>query len=588
MPAKADRGRSGLNPMSYVRLWRDWLSRQRRLVWLVLGLMVLEAIATASYAKMMEWIIDAYETGDFSVIWWGPALVIALTVARGGSEYVKTTRTNWIVTRTEADLQKHMFSRLVGADFANLQTEAPAGLAARFSSDISLITGAARSIMTGFTGIFVIIATFVTMLTIDWPLTLLLILVFVLAYAPITTIGRKLKRLSRQTQAQIGLMTSQVVEGLSGIRLARTYQLEEPLTQHAGRVFNELRDLKQKQNRWSARVSPLMEVIAGVSLSILLVVVGLRMQAGTMTLAEFMGLITGLGVASGPARRIGSLYATAQQGEAALDRVFMLFDTENTIIDGPHRIGRAIGDIRFDSVDFAYPDGHVALDDFTLDIPSGSRVALVGRSGAGKSTVFNLIPRLYDPGAGRLLLDGRDIRELTLASLREQIAVVSQDSVLLTGTVAENIGFGRRTATREEIEAAARAANADGFIRALPKGYDTPVIPSAGQFSGGERQRLSIARAIVRDAPILLLDEATSALDAESEALIRAALARLAAGRTTIVIAHRLATILDADRIVVMDQGRIVETGTHAELLAQGGLYADLYALQFASDLVAG
>ncbi len=588
MAAKAARDRSRLNPMSYVRLWRDWLSRQRRLVWFVLGLMVLEAVATASYAKMMEWIIDSYEVRDFSVIWWGPVLIIALTVARGGAEYFKTTRTNWIITRTEADLQKHMFSRLVGADLAHLRTEAPAGLAARFSSDISLISNAAKSIMTGFTGIFVIVATFVTMLTIDWPLTILLIFIFLLAYAPITTIGRKLKRLSRQTQAQIGLMTGQVVEGLSGIRLARTYQLEEPLTQHAGRIFNQLRDLKQKQNRWSARVSPLMEVIAGVSLSILLVVVGLRMQAGTMTIAEFMGLITGLGVASGPARKIGGLYATAQQGEAALDRVFMLFDTENRIVDGPLRIGRARGDIRFEAVHFAYPDGHVALDDFTLDIPAGSRVALVGRSGAGKSTVFNLLPRLYDPVGGRILLDGHDIRDLTLASLREQIAVVSQDSILLTGTVAENIGFGRRGATREEIEAAARAANADGFIRALPKGYDTPVIPSAGQFSGGERQRLSIARAIVRDAPILLLDEATSALDAESESLIRTALARLAVGRTTLVIAHRLATILDADRIVVMDQGRIVETGTHAELLARDGLYADLYALQFASDLVAG
>lgn len=583
MSAKTDRKRSGLNPQAYARLWRDWVSRHRRLVWLVGMLMIVESLASASYAKIMEWVIAAYETGDFSVIWWGPTVVIAITLAKGGSEYVKSTRTNRIVTRTEADLQKHMFERLVGTDLAKLQTEAPAGLAARFSSDITLITGAAKAIMNGVSGVLVIVATFITMLTIDWPLTLGLIFVFCLAYVPITTIGRKLKRLSRATQAQIGSMTTQVTEGLSGIRMARTYQLEEPLSRHAGAVFDQLKDLKQKQNRWSARVSPLMEVIAGFAVAILLVVVGLRMEAGTMTLADFTGLLTGLGVASAPARRLGGLYATAQQGEAALDRVFMLFDVENTITDGPHRIGRAGGHIRFDAVDFAYPNGHVALEHFTLDIPAGTRTAFVGRSGAGKSTVFNLLPRLYDPTAGRILLDGRDIREATIASLREQIAVVSQDSVLLTGTVADNIGFGRRNATRAQIEAAARDANADTFIRSLPQGYDTFVAPSAGQFSGGERQRLSIARALLRDAPILLLDEPTSALDAESESLIRAALVRLATGRTTLVIAHRLATILDADRIVVMDDGRIVEEGKHAELLARGGLYADLYALQFAA-----
>jgi subfamily B ATP-binding cassette protein MsbA len=567
----------------YRRLWRDWISRHRRLVVVVLVLMAIEAGAAASYAKMMQWVIGAFETGDWSVIWWGPLLVVALTALKGGSEYLKVTRMNRVVTRTEADLQKHMFARLVGTDLAKLQTEAPAGLAARFSSDITLITSAAKSLMTGFSGILVIVATFGVMLTIDWPLTILLVGVFALAYAPITAIGRRLKRLSRKTQAQIAGMTTEVTEGLSGIRMARTYQLEAPLSQQAGVVFDTLRDLKHKQNRWNARVSPIVEAAGGVALAILLVVVALRMQAGTMTLAEFTALLAGLGVASQPARKLGGLYATAQQGEAALDRVFMLFDVENTITDGPRTIGRAFGRIRFDGVGFSYPNGHVALEDFTLDIPAGSRTALVGRSGAGKSTVFNLLPRLYDPVSGRILIDEQDIRTLSLRSLREQIAVVSQDSVLLSGTVADNIGFGRRGASRAEIEEAAHAANASTFIEALPLGYDTPVLPSASQFSGGERQRLSIARALLRDAPILLLDEPTSALDAESEALIRAALARLATGRTTLVIAHRLATILDADRIVVMDRGRIVEAGSHAELLALGGLYADLYALQFAA-----
>jgi subfamily B ATP-binding cassette protein MsbA len=497
-------------------------------------------------------------------------------------QYVKEVTGNQVTNRMETELRKTMFARLVGSDLARLATEAPAGLAARFSSDIGMIGAAVRAMLGGVTGILTLVVTVVVMMTIDWALTIGICLVFALALVPVNRIGRRLRRLAKTTQAEVASMTSEVTEGLSGIRMARTYRLEEPLSESADTVFERLFGLRLRQNRWQARVGPLMEVLVGIAVAILLFVVGLRIRAGTITIADFTGLLTGLGVIAGPARRLGGNFAQAQQGAAALDRVFMLFDAENRILDGPEAMPRALGQIRFEGVDFAYPDGHVALEGFDLVVEPGMRVAFVGRSGAGKSTVFNLLPRLYDPTAGRILIDGRDIRGVTLASLRDQIAVVSQESVLLTGTVAENIGFGRRSATRGEIEAAARAAAADGFIRALPKGYDTPVAPTAGQFSGGERQRLSIARAILRDAPILLLDEPTSALDAESEAAIRDALDRLARGRTTLVIAHRLATVLDSDLIVVMDRGRIVERGTHLELLGRKGLYADLYQLQFA------
>lgn len=568
--------------LPFYRLWRDWLAKSWRLVSFALLMMIIVAVASAGYSKMIQLVMDAFQTRDFSVIWWGPAGVIALTVIRGGADYLREITSNRFVTRMEADLQAHMFRQLVGTDLAKLQTEAPAGLAARFSSDIALVGGAVRGILGGISGVLIMIVTFGVMLSIDWPLTLTMILVLGLAVLPVNMIGSRLKKLSRKTQAEVAAMTSEVTEGLSGIRMARTYRLEEPLAANAESVFERLFGLKNKQNQWSARVSPLMEALTGIAIAIMLWVVAWRMSHGTITIADFTALLTGLGVATTPARRLGSTYAQTQQGAAALDRVFMLFDVENTILDGPDTIARAKGEIRFEQVQFAYPDGHVALQDFELAIHPGTRTAFVGRSGAGKSTVFNLLPRLYDPTGGRILLDGRDLRSLTLASLRDQIAVVSQDSVLLSATVAQNIGFGRRTASRAEIEAAARAAAADGFISALPLGYDTPVVASAGQFSGGERQRLSIARAILRDAPILLLDEPTSALDAESEAAIRAALDRLAEGRTTLVIAHRLATILDADHIVVMDRGRIIEQGTHGELLGFGGLYADLYALQFA------
>jgi subfamily B ATP-binding cassette protein MsbA len=550
------------------RLWRDWLAPHWRLLALSLAMTAVVAVAAAGYSKLIQLVMSAFERGDAGVAWWGPLGVIGLSCASGVGQYFKETTAVRVTTRMETELRKTMFARLVGSDLARLQAEAPAGLAARFSSDIGLIGSAVRAMLGGVTGILTIAVTFVVMLTMDWALTL--------------GIGTRLRGLAKRTQAEIASMTSEVAEGLAGIRMARAYRLEEPLAESAGGVFERLFGLRIRQNRWQARVAPLMEILIGLAVAVLLFVVALRMQAGTTTIADFTGLLTGLGVISGPARRLGGNFATVQQGGAALDRVFMLFDVENTIVDGPDELGRALGQIRFEEVDFAYPDGHVALEGVSFAVEPGMRVAFVGRSGAGKSTVFNLLPRLYDPTGGRILFDGHDIRSLTLASLRDQIAVVSQDSVLLTGTVADNIGFGRRGAGRAEIEAAARAAAADGFIRALPEGYDTPVAPAAGQFSGGERQRLSIARAILRDAPILLLDEPTSALDAESEALIREALDRLARGRSTLVIAHRLATVLDSDLIIVMDRGRIVEQGTHPELLARAGLYADLYQLQFA------
>ena len=566
----------------FLRLWREWLSRERRLYYFGLVLMALTALSTAAYAKIMQWIIAAFEAGQYSVMYWGPAVVLGTALVSGVTDYLRQTTIQRAVIRTETELQKEMFSQLVGTDLARLRSEAPAGLAARFSSDIGLVSRSVKSIMSSITAVFTIIGAFAMMLTIDWALTLGMIVVFLLALAPVTIIGQRLKRISRRTQNQVAAMTSSVTEGLSGIRMARTYRLEEPLSENAAAVFEGLFGLKVKANRWEARLSPVMELLGAVAVAILLFVVGWRMKLGTISLADFTGLLTGLGVAISPARKLGSTYAAAAMGGAALERIFMLFDSQNTIVDGPRTLDRAVGRIDFEHVDFAYPDGHVALADVSITVQPGQRVAFVGRSGAGKSTVFNLLPRLYDPTAGRILMDGIDTRELTLASLRDQLAVVSQDSVLLTGTVAQNIGFGRRGATRAEIEAAAEAAAADGFIRALPDGYDTRVVPSDSSFSGGERQRLSIARAILRDAPILLLDEPTSALDSESESLIRAGLDRLARGRTTLVIAHRLTTILDSDMIIVMDRGRVVEQGTHAELLALEGLYADLYRLQFA------
>ncbi len=568
----------------YRRLWRDWLAPYKWLIIASVGFLVIAAFGAAGYSKAVQMIISAYETSDRSVIVWGPLAIIALSITKGSSGYFRAVTSALAFSRFEADLQKRMYNKLLFADISRLQLDTPASLAMRFSSDIALIRLAVEAILDGLSSVLIIVATVGVMVSIDWQVTLVLVFVFTLAVLPVNVIGGKVRKITKASQAELSQMNSDIVEGLSGIRMARTYQLESRLEKAATGIFDRLLALKIRLVKWNARLSPIMEILSGFAIAVLLLIVSWRISNGTMTIADFMGLLTGVSVISQPARKLGTTFSGAMQGKVALERVFGILDAKDEIVDraDAKTLGRTSGHLTFRHVGFRYPNGFEALSDVGIDVPAGARVALVGRSGAGKSTVFNLIPRLFDATAGQILLDGEDIRTLTLASLRQQIAVVSQDSILLAGTIAENIGFGRPDASAADIRAAAIAAAADGFISRLENGYDTQVDPAGGHFSGGEKQRLSIARAILRDAPILLLDEPTSALDAESEAAIRAALDKLSEGRTTLVIAHRLATILDSDMIVVMDQGRVAETGTHEELLAHNGIYAELYRLQFA------
>jgi ATP-binding cassette, subfamily B, bacterial MsbA len=571
----------------YARLWRDWVRRYWRGLALTVVCMIVVALASAGYSKLIQAIIAAFEASDRSVIWWAPVSVVTLAALKGFGQFYRMTLANRVFSHAEADLKKAMFRSLLTAELSRFQEESPAALSIRFSNDINLMRLATLQIFNGVSAILIILTTLVFMLTIDWLLTLIMAGVLSFAMLPVNIVGARLKKVAVQSQQQVAQMTAGISEGLSAIRMVRTYRLERQLEDASGKIFDELYRLNLKTMKWKALISPIMEILAGTAIAILLLIIAWKLANGTTTLADFMGLLTGLGVVSQPARRLGGVYTSAKQGSAALERIFGLLDTVNPITDSQdaRTLTHAKGDLRFEKVDFAYlgakGNTHKALDNITLDIPAGKKIAFVGRSGAGKSTFFNLIPRLYDVTGGAITLDGVDLRELTQASLRDQIALVGQDSVLLSGSIADNLGFGRPSATRAEVEAAAKAAAAHEFIAALPQGYDTQIGESGGGFSGGERQRLSIARAILKDAPILLLDEPTSALDAESEAAIRKALDRLSKNRTTLIIAHRLASILDADRIIVLDKGRIIEQGTHDDLLARGGLYKELYTLQF-------
>jgi subfamily B ATP-binding cassette protein MsbA len=568
---------------AYGRLWHGWLKQHWPLLIISVGLMVVIALATAGYAKFMEYAIAGLEARDAGVVYWAPISIIALTMTRGICHYLNVILQNRILCRVQADMQREMYDTLVDMDLAELLAEAPAAIAARFSADIELVRNATVAVFGSLRDVMTLVATFIVMLSIDWAMTLALMCIFALVFAPVGIAGSRIRSTSKDIQQEIAQMTKSVNEGLSGIRMVRTYQLEDTLKETSNKSFERLFSLRVAIVKWQAALSPIVETLAGVAVGVTLFLVALRIQTGAIDIAGMMGLITALGVLTNPGRKLTQAFAVGAQGISALERVYGFFDTKNTVTDGPDVVegGRAKGQIKFDKVDFIYPDGYQALKSINLTIEAGKKYAFVGRSGAGKTTIFNLLPRLFDTSKGNIFLDGQDIKSLTLKSLRDQISLVSQDSILLSGTVTENIGFGRAEAGEKACIEAAKSAAAHGFIQKLSEGYNTHIEPSKATFSGGERQRLSIARAIVRNAPILLLDEPTSALDAESEASIRTALDKLSEGRTTLIIAHRLSTILDSDQIVVMDGGQIVAQGTHDDLLEQGGLYADLFNLQF-------
>jgi subfamily B ATP-binding cassette protein MsbA len=569
------------------RLWREWIKPHARTLALVLGLIALVAGATGLYPVMITKAYDAFTAKDRAAILLAPIFVILVTSVKGFSLLAVTVLTNRVVTRIEADMQAALYARLIDADLAQLGRESPAALTQRFTTDFAFIKEALTRLCTVFLREVATIAALVAaMIWIDPVLTLVAALTVPFVAHPIGKIGQKLRRVSTSTQEQIGSMASLVSESLQGARVAKTYGLEGYLKERARASFDEVRRLKMKAANARGRLDPLLEAGGGVAVAGVFVLIGWRIVEGQSTVGEFTGFVTALLLAAQPIRALGNLNAVVQEALAALTRYFAVMDERPLIGDRPGASALAVtaGEVRFEDVRFRYREDAPALAGVTLACPGGRTTALVGRSGSGKSTLLSLVPRLYDATGGRVSIDGRDVRDVTLASLRAQVAVVSQDVTLFDDTVRANIAFGRPGATDAEIRAAAEAAAAHGFIERLPEGYDTRVGPGGGRLSGGERQRVSLARAFLKDAPILLLDEATSALDSESERLVQDALARLMRGRTTLVIAHRLSTVRDADLIVVMEAGEVAETGTHAELIARGGTYARLHRLQLSED----
>ena len=550
--------------------------------------MALVAAATAASAWLMKPVInDVFFEKNEQLLWLISGAVFVTFTIKGIANYGQSVLMSYVGQRIITDTQHRLYAHLTNMELGFFHDMPTGNLISRFTVDINMMRAAVSNVLVGFGKDFLSLIGLVgVMFWQDWQLGLIAFVVFPIAVIPIARLGKRMRKVTVNTQEEMGQFTTLLEQTFQGARVVKSYGMEEYEKSRIRAIAERVFSLNFKADRVRAVASPIMETLGGIAITLVIAYGGFRVIHDSMDPGSFFSFITALLLAYEPMKRLANLNAALQQGLAGAQRLFELLDRDPTILEKPDAQALAIngGGMKLEDVRFSYVTDQAALADMSFEVPAGKTVALVGPSGAGKSTILNLIPRFYDVDNGRISIDGTDVRDVKFESLRGAMALVSQEITLFDDTVRANIAYGRPEASEDEIIEAAKNAAAHDFIIEMPEGYDTYVGERGTKVSGGQRQRLAIARAMLKNAPILLLDEATSALDTESERHVQSALTKLMQGRTTLVIAHRLSTVMDADLIHVIDQGRLVESGSHAELITQDGLYARLYQLQFRDD----
>ncbi|HER25654.1 MAG TPA: ATP-binding cassette domain-containing protein [Rhodospirillales bacterium] len=558
--------------------------------WVALAVffMIIVAATTGLSAWLMEPVVDdIFVAKNEAALKWISIAVVAVFATKGIANYAQATLISRVGLKIIADSQNRLYGHLARMDLGFFHHNPTGTLISRFTVDIAMMRNVVSNALTSLgKDLMSLIALVSVMFYQNWQLAMISLVVFPIAILPISRLGRRIRKVTANTQAETGLLMTLLEQTFQGIRVVKSYGMEDYEKGRIGGLIEKIYQLTFKSAQIRALSSPIMETLGGIAVAVVIAYGGLQVIDEAIKPGAFFSFITALLMAYEPMKRLANLNANVQEGLAGAGRMFDLLDIEPHIVDAADAqvLSDVKGNINLANVTFSYDPQTPTLMGIDLQVPAGQRVALVGPSGAGKSTILNLIPRFYDIDGGAVTIDGKDVRQVTMASLHANIALVSQEITLFDDTIGANIAYGRAGASEADIIKAARNAAAHDFITDLPEGYDTVVGEQGVRLSGGQRQRLAIARAMLKNAPILLLDEATSALDTASERQVQAALGGLMSGRTTLVIAHRLSTVVDADLIYVIDKGRVIEQGDHAQLLARNGAYAHLYALQFTDE----